>query len=512
MFAHRRLFVAVAVLAWLVTGAALGADTPPRYWKLTILHTNDTHGNLFPFSYPDPPDPATFEAQLAVRRNIGGIARRATLVEQLRQQFGTTWVVDVGDYMDGTAFSIEYRGEADVAAMNALGYTISTHGNHEFNNTRAQWLKLAQMAKFPVVCANVVDSGTKQPLLKPFEILNVEGARVAVFGLVTESTRGYPATREGVEILDAIPVARQLVPQLREQADVVVLLSHLGIAADQRLAREVPGIDVIVGGHSHTRLPKPEFVPHGEMESLFRKNGTIIVQAFQWGTELGKLELILRRDPASGKWTLMRYDGELILIGPDIPDHPAVKAVVERYWKPISGYYGVVLGEAEDDFTRRGNDDAEYNLVADALREMLGTEADLENMGGVRAPILRGPITRYDLAKALPFGNTMVKFRASGAQLRELLRRTRPAVSGIRYRFEAGVLTEVTVNGEPLQDDRQYLLSTNSYFAQRYLEPAGIAFEDTGRKRLDIVSDYILKHKRIRPAYDGRRIVDQSVY
>jgi 5'-nucleotidase/UDP-sugar diphosphatase len=127
-------------------------------------------------------------------------------------------------------------------------------------------------------------------------------------------------------------------------------------------------------------------------------------------------------------------------------------------------------------------------------------------------PFCAGPITRYDLAKALPFGNTMVKFRVTGAQLRELLRRTRPAVSGIRYRYQGGELVEVTVNGQPLQEDRQYLVSTNSYFAQRYLQPMGIAYEDTGRKRLDVVSDYILKHKRIRPAYDGRRVVDSTVY
>lgn len=505
------LLIATWLIGWGVP-SLIASDAPPRYWKLTILHTNDTHGNLLPFNYPDPPDPNTQEAQLALRRNIGGIARRATLVRQLRKAFGTTWVADVGDFCDGTAFSVEYRGEADVSAMNALGYTIGTHGNHEFNNPRAQWQKLVQMARYPVVCANVVDATTRQPLLKPYEVLQVEGARIAVFGLLTESTRGYPATREGIEILDAVDTARHVVPQLRQQADVVILLSHLGYEVDVQLAREVPGIDVIIGGHSHTRLAKPDFVPAGELTSAFRKNGTVVVQAFQWGGELGKLEVILRRDPRTGKWTFMGYRGELLLVSPDIPDDPAVRAVVERFWKPMEKYYGVVLGEAEDDFTRRGNDDAEYNLVADALREMLGTEADLENMGGVRAPILRGTITRYDLAKALPFGNTMVKFRVTGAQLRELLRRTRPAVSGIRYRYQGGELVEVTVNGQPLQEDRQYLVSTNSYFAQRYLQPMGIAYEDTGRKRLDVVSDYILKHKRIRPAYDGRRVVDSTVY
>lgn len=506
-----RLLVIFTLAVWGCVPLAW-ADTTPRYWKLTILHTNDTHGNLFPFHYPDPPDPNTQEAQLTLRRNIGGAARRATLVHRLRQGFGTTWLVDVGDFHDGTAFSIEYRGQADVAVMNAMGYTIATHGNHEFNNSRAQWQQLAQMARFPIVCANVVDANTKEPLFKPYEILQVEGARIAVFGLLTESTRGYPATREGIEITDSLEAARQLVPRLRQEADVVVLLSHLGYENDLRLVREVPGIDIIIGGHSHTRLAKPEFVPAGAPESAFRKNGTVIAQAFQWGGELGKLEVILRRDPQTGKWTPMSYRGELLLVSPDIPEDPAVQQVIERYWKPLKGYYGVLLGEAEDDFTRRGTDDAEYNLVADALREMLGTEADLQNMGGVRSPILRGPITRYDLAKALPFGNTTVRFRATGAQLREILRRTRPAVSGIRYRYERGELVEVTVNGQPLRDDREYLLSTNSYFAQRYLQPMGIAYEDTGKKRLDLVSEYILKHGRIRPAYDGRRVVDQSVY
>jgi len=506
------LLITMGVMVWGVSSLA-ASEAPPRYWKLTILHTNDTHGNLLPFNYPDPPDPNTQEAQLALRRNVGGIARRATLVRRLQNAFGTTWVVDTGDFCDGTAFSVEFHGEADVAAMNALGYTIGTHGNHEFNNTRAQWQKLVQMTRYPVVCANVLDANTKQPLLKPYEILPVEGARVAVFGLVTESTRGYPAAREGIEIADAIDTARRLVPDLRRQADIVVLLSHLGYEVDLRLAREVPGIDVIVGGHSHTRLPKPEFVPSGELQSVFRKNGTVVAQAFQWGSELGRLEIILRRDPNTGQWTFMSYRGDLLLVSPDIPDDPAVKAVVDRYWKRMmKGYYGVVIGEAEDDFTHRGGDDAEYNLVADALREMLGTEAHLENMGGVRAPILRGAITRYDLTKALPFGNAVVTFRVTGAQLRELLNRARPAVSGIRYRYQRGELVEVTVNGQPLQDDRVYLLSTNSYFAQRYLQPMGIAYENTGRKRLDLVSEYILKHKRIRPAYDGRRVVDESVY
>jgi 5'-nucleotidase/UDP-sugar diphosphatase len=297
------LLIATWLIGWGVP-SLIASDAPPRYWKLTILHTNDTHGNLLPFNYPDPPDPNTQEAQLALRRNIGGIARRATLVRQLRKAFGTTWVADVGDFCDGTAFSVEYRGEADVSAMNALGYTIGTHGNHEFNNPRAQWQKLVQMARYPVVCANVVDATTRQPLLKPYEVLQVEGARIAVFGLLTESTRGYPATREGIEILDAVDTARRVVPQLRQQADVVILLSHLGYEVDVQLAREVPGIDVIIGGHSHTRLAKPDFVPAGELTSAFQKNGTVMScrrSSGEGNWASSRSSCAVTREPANGR-------------------------------------------------------------------------------------------------------------------------------------------------------------------------------------------------------------------
>ncbi|MFN4034292.1 MAG: 5'-nucleotidase C-terminal domain-containing protein, partial [Fimbriimonadales bacterium] len=174
--------------------------------------------------------------------------------------------------------------------------------------------------------------------------------------------------------------------------------------------------------------------------------------------------------------------------------------------KRISGKYGRIVGEATDDFVQRGDDLAHYNLVCDAVRATFGSEFDLQNMFGVRIELARGAIRYYDLARMLPFGNTIVRFEITGRDLKRLLEEHRPTVSGIRYRTQNRQLVEATINGQPIEDDRVYKGTTNSYFAERALKPMGIAYVDTGKRRLQVVADYIRQQKRISPVYDGRRV------
>jgi len=152
----------------------LPQPVPAQEVSLTILHTNDTHGHLLPFSYPSIVPPGSELSEIKVRKDIGGIARRATLVKRLRAELearGTTvWLMDGGDFSDGTAFSTEYHGEADIAAMNALGYDFGTLGNHEFNNPLARLRKLISQFRFPLLCANVTDVSTGKPLLPEYAI------------------------------------------------------------------------------------------------------------------------------------------------------------------------------------------------------------------------------------------------------------------------------------------------------------------------------------------------------
>jgi 5'-nucleotidase len=477
--------------------------------SLTILHTNDTHGHLLPFGYPDSAAAGRELQGLRSYKDIGGIARRATLVKRIRQELDTrgvqTWLVDAGDYSDGTPFSIEYHGEADVAAMNAAGYDIGTLGNHEFNNTAAQLRKLIGLTKYELVCSNVTDRATSKPLVLPYVIRKVGPIRVATFGLMTMETATYPASKEAFDVADEVASARQTVAALRSQADIIVLLSHAGEAMDQRLASEVPEIDVIVGGHSHTRIPSGEMVWHSEELKASSVNGTIIVQAYQWGGELGRLDLLFTKDEA-GAWRVDRYRARLIPVTSDIPEDFAVAAVVNQFWKPIAPNYAEVIGQASGEFSSRGDDMAEYHLMSDALRESFNADFAVENLGGIRAPLLKGAITRGDLATLDPFNNTVVIFKATGKEIRQILLRYTPAVSGIRYRVLNKELVEVTIGGQPLDDGRTYNGVTNSYFAGYALKGL-TTIQDTGKPRLETLIKYIREKGTIRPAYDGRRVV-----
>ncbi len=485
---------------------------PAQPISLTLLHTNDTHGHLLPFSYPAMAPAGSDLAALKVRKNIGGIARRVTLIKRLRAELesrGTTvWLIDAGDFSDGTSFSAEYHGEADIAAMNAAGYTFGTLGNHEFNTSLATLKNLLGKISYPILCANAIEISTGKPLVHTSALRELGALKIGIFGLVTREAAGYQAAKEGVAISEEVPAAQEMVNTLRSKSDIVIAISHAGEKVDQEMGETVRGLDVIVGGHSHSRLSEGEFQWHSDELKTNDVNGTIIVQAHQWGGELGQLDLLFDKDE-QGRWHIVRYRERLIPVTPDIPEDEAVAAVVDHYWKPISERYGEVIGQAADDFSIRGDDLAPYNLVADLVREVFGADVDLENLGGIRAPLIKGKITREDLINLDPFDNTIVTFKATGRQLREILRTMRPAISGLRYRMENGELTEVTIGGQPLVDDRIYSGATNSYFAERGLKR--VESTNTGKIRRDVVIESIRKKGTVKPLYDGRRVVAQAL-
>ena len=428
------LSLVVLLVVCLTSGYCLAAS-------LTILHTNDTHGHLLPFSYPSMNDFCSSLSDLQERKDIGGIARRAALVKQIRSELrkkgAPVWLVDAGDFSDGTPFSIEYHGEADVAAMNAAGYNFATLGNHEFNHTLAQLRKLVGLARYPVLCANVTIAATGEPLTQAYRVERVGPIRVGIFGLVTTDAASYPAGREGVIVADGIETARKVVAVLRSRADLIVLISHCGEDLDKKLASAVPGIDVIVGGHSHSRLPSGEFVWRSDDLMADRVNGTIIVQAHQWGGELGRCDLLFKKG-RSGKWHVDRYRARLIPVTSAYPPDAGVAVVVDKYWGPVASRYEEIIGQAGGDFVSRGDDWAEYNLVTDAIRETFGTEVEFENQGGVRSPLIKGKITRGDMVNLDPFNNTIVTFKITGLQLgMSLESRLRPfQESAIGWRTE----------------------------------------------------------------------------
>jgi 2',3'-cyclic-nucleotide 2'-phosphodiesterase (5'-nucleotidase family) len=247
-------------------------------------------------------------------------------------------LTDQGDVRGWTALSTAFNGAVDIDVMNRLGYDAMVPGNHEFEWPKADFLRNVQESHFPWVCANLIYKDSGKYVTVPYVIRDVWGARVAIFGLTNDWPIKQPeyykgAPELGVFIQPPAEVAASIVPELRQKADIVILLSHLGYREDVKLAQTVPGIDLILGGHSHSAILTPTMVKVRE-RTAFDMGVVPVEQAWYNGVYLGKTRTIFRRDPASGRYTLMSCRGELIKIDSSIPDDPEVSGVI-REWESV---------------------------------------------------------------------------------------------------------------------------------------------------------------------------------
>lgn len=262
--------------------AAQGQDT------LFVLHTSDTHSRIEPVS-----------RQSADRNaGLGGVVRRVSFVKQYRAEHPDVLLFDCGDFSQGTPYYNMFRGELEVKMMNLMGYDAMTIGNHEFDFGLENMARLFRMAHFPVVCANYEVAGTPlEGLVKPYVVLERQGVRVGVFGLSPRVEGLVQADKcQGIVYRDPIPVAREMVRLLRkeEKCDVVICLSHLGLygsglgdAGDEVLAAQTEGIDLILGGHSHTYLERPSFYENASGQEV------PVMHVGKNGAYVGKIKLEL---------------------------------------------------------------------------------------------------------------------------------------------------------------------------------------------------------------------------
>lgn len=222
---------------------------------LVIMHTNDTHSQIDPYSYKQDV-------------NVGGALRREAAIREIRADNPNTLLLDGGDFSQGTPYFNIFKGYVEVRLMNAMGYDAATLGNHEFDNGSAALAARLKTADFPVVCANYQFANKKlAKIIKPYVIIERGGMKIGIFGLGV-NLNGYVAPKVAGEVtyLDPVETARKVVSILKAQnCDLIVCLSHVGVDKnvkdnDYEIARQVPEIDVIIGGHSHEELNPPAVV------------------------------------------------------------------------------------------------------------------------------------------------------------------------------------------------------------------------------------------------------------
>ncbi|MBN1517369.1 bifunctional metallophosphatase/5'-nucleotidase [Candidatus Sumerlaeota bacterium] len=426
----------IALLALLCTMPAKATtDT------LVILHTNDVHAHLLPDD-----------------QGRGGWDNIAAYVHRLRGERPDVLVLDAGDMTQGTPVSSIYNGAPIFHVMNAIGYDCAVLGNHEFDNGVNYIQTFKDIANFPILSATAVYEG-QLIADAPTALLDMDGVRVGIIGLTTSHAVDQP----GLIIRDPAETLLEYAEQLRPQCDLLIALTHLGVQEDRRLAAAVEGcgLNVIVGGHSHTALDEP-----------VRVGDTWIVQSGQHGRNLGRVDIVL--DKESQK--IVSIDAKLIPVPVEgMAPLASVKAVIDEWEGKVSGEMDVVIGQNPQLQTK-----AEFKQNVERVwQQKYGVDFAFHNPGGTRENLPAGDITIRKIWQILPFDNTLYRMELTQEQVKVLL----PDAA-----FE---------ETKPL-----YTLITNSYVGDRFIEEHNIPAErwkELPENFRDPVLEYIQREGRFNP-------------
>jgi 5'-nucleotidase / UDP-sugar diphosphatase len=386
--------------------------------SITILHTNDMHGSYMPFRTTA--DNATAQTGDAGRdtlitfgkeAEIGGFAYLASAIKKVRQEKGeeNVLLLDGGDTFSDDQLGNLTKGEAMIRLMNTVKYDLMALGNHDFDYGLERTRELEKMANFPMRAANIVDEQTQQPIFgEPYIITEKQGVKIAILTLGYRNTpkTGNPDNVKGLRFSIGQEVAQQYVPKLREQADVVVVLSHEGTAVDYKMAREVEGIDLIIGAHSHDII-----------EPRKKIGQTYVVQAMSDASILGDTELIL-----SGSKLVDVKDHYHWLWHSEWQPDPETQALVDELRKPHLTKLQEKVVESRDVIGRQYKSESPFDkLVGNLLLE--GYKGEVAIMPGVGYGISfkSGPVTSEEVYKLLPHPSKIVTLQMTGKQLRQTL-------------------------------------------------------------------------------------------
>ncbi len=466
----------------------------PAKVTLTLLGTTDLHGNIEPFDY--------YANQPANR----GLAKVATLIRRERAERPNLLLLDSGDLIQGTPLAYYFarkdtpKPNPTIAVMNALGYDAAALGNHEFNFGLAVLWKAKGEAKFPILAANLrqtYKSGV--PHFRPYIIRNVAGVRVGIVGFVTPGVPRWeiPAHYRGYQFEDIVDAARRVVPEVRKQADLVVVLAHSGLGPDPEsgqpappdeiagenamiaLSEQVPGMDVILFGHTHREVAE-RFI-----------HGALLVQAKNWGQSLARVEVTMERD-AAGAWRVASKHSTTIPVTDAVAADPAVLKLAEPYNQATQRYLDTPIATCSqplDGSTARYEDHPLVDLIHKTQMEVGHADVSLATMFLPSMRIPAGKVTVRQIAALYIYENTLYTIEMTGAQLKEALEHAagfyppwpfKPgeppplpgynadSAEGVSYQMDVTRpvgqrILGLTYQGKPLDPNAKLLVAINSY-------------------------------------------------
>ncbi|MGM9832822.1 MAG: bifunctional metallophosphatase/5'-nucleotidase [Candidatus Limisoma sp.] len=447
----------IATLAALTISAAAKAES------LVIMHSNDVHGHV----------------AVEKVKDDGGSARMKVVIDSIRAAEKHTLLVDAGDDVQGYLYFNVFGGEVEYNVMNILGYDIAIPGNHEFDNGIEALAKNYKRLKATKLSANYDFRHTPVKGVKEYVIKKFCGRRIAFIGVGCQP-KGMISDKNcvGMGYRDAIAVADSLATVLKtkKKADLVVVLSHIGYVADEPwlpndtlMAINSSDIDVIIGGHSHTVID-----PHkGDVKNVFTNRvgkKVLVAQTGRYGRNLGKITIDLDNITDTPRSELIAINSRL-----DSRSDGFVERFLKPYTAEVDKLAAVVIGSSKAEYPN-GEMNPLSNWVADKILEIGTTLTDRKidfavgNKGGVRRPLTVGDVTMGQMLTMLPFENYVTVIELTGKDVAEafnsMAARDGDAVSaGVRAKMKDHKAYDITINGEPLDPERTYVVATLDYLA-----------------------------------------------
>jgi 5'-nucleotidase len=538
------LSLALAAAALFLSAPAALAD-----YTLTILHFNDWHSRIEPINKYEATCSAEDDAKGAC---FGGAARLKTAVDQERKKLAGQNVIllDAGDNFQGSLFYTTYKGSVEAEFTNLFKVDAMTVGNHEFDDGEAGLAAFLDKVHFPVVSANIAAARNAKigDRVKPYAVLDAGGQKIGIVGAITNDADVISSPGPDVLITNDVAGVKAAVAELQKQGiDKIIALTHVGYQRDLSAIAKIPGVDVVVGGHSHTLLsntdknaagPYPTFA--GNLDGY----QVPVVTAASYSKLLGEVTVTF-----DDKGVVKEAKGDPIPLDAKIAEDPQVVARVKELAGPIQQAMSKVVAEAAapidaDRVTCRSGECAMGDLVADAMLDRAskqGVTIAITNGGGLRASISAGPVTAGDIVSVLPFQNTLSTFQLSGKDIVAALENgvsqvsdgagRFPQVAGLRFSFDRTVgpnsgrikSVEVQVGDgwQPIEADKPYLIASNNYMraggdGYAVLRDKARNAYDYGPDLAEVLTTYLQAHRPYQPHTDGRitdatpKIVDST--
>jgi len=480
--------------------------------KLTILHSNDLHGD--------------FMAKEVDEELMGGISMLSGYVGKVRREEENVIYAIAGDMFRGSVIDSEYKGISTIEIMNILAPDVVTLGNHEVDYGLAHLLFIEKCAQFPIINANMYLTTNYARLFQSHVILRVDGMKILFIGLLTESVLNSTKQDRLIgAIVDVHEAAREVGKICNayrtEDIDFTVLLTHIGFEEDKKLAKALDpnwGVDIIIGGHSHTYLEEPEEV-----------EGIPIVQAAHGTDQIGRFDIWVDTDNNcidSYTWNLMPIDDDYC------PRDYQIEDVIKKYKDRTDPKYCRVVTRFLDCYTHpaRHQETMLGRVLADAFKESLGVDMVFLGSGSIRGEEL-GPLVQYqDLMQVFPYNDTIYRLVVDGKTLCRMIRHILRdgALEGFTefYQFSEGLRIEydtakkevvrIQFEGKDVEDEDRFTLAVQSFHLRNIEKFMGVTEEDVSAisaprvlstNCTDVLDEYFTNKELVRASKNGRLIL-----